>query len=211
MSQYSFGGWLRSSRRSTPLPCLAWSPTLKGLAVRDAKITVTNLRHGRRTYRSRRRERPLHHRRPGPRRHTNSASRAAPTLPLSKIPPSSPRRHGNHRQCRLGLGTQKQSVTVTTESAPVETTRSESAQTVEQRQIDNLPINGRNYVNFTLINSQVTRDNAPSIGPAPTSGLSISGARGRGNMVSVDSANAVDPPSRAFVPPFPKKPFRNSR
>ena len=92
----------------------------------------------------------------------------------------------------LGLGTQQQSVTVTRESAPVETTRSESAQTVEQRQIDNLPINGRNYVNFTLINSQVTRDNAPSIGPAPTSGLSISGARGRGNIVSVDGANSVD-------------------
>lgn len=92
----------------------------------------------------------------------------------------------------LTLGTQQQTVTVTTESAPVETTRSESAQAVEQRQIDNLPINGRNYVNFTLLNSQVTRDNAPTIGPAPTSGLSLSGARGRGNMVSVDGADAVD-------------------
>jgi hypothetical protein len=92
----------------------------------------------------------------------------------------------------LGLGTQTQSVTVTTESAPVETTRSESSQIVEQRQIDNLPINGRNYVNFTLINSQVTRDVSPTIGPAPNSGLSISGARGRGNVVSIDGANAVD-------------------
>jgi Carboxypeptidase regulatory-like domain len=92
----------------------------------------------------------------------------------------------------LGLGTQTQSVTVTTESAPIETTRSESAQAVDERQIDNLPINGRNYVNFTLINSQVTRDVSPTIGPAPTSGLSISGARGRGNMVSVDGASAVD-------------------
>jgi Carboxypeptidase regulatory-like domain/TonB dependent receptor len=92
----------------------------------------------------------------------------------------------------LGLGTQQQSVTVTSESAPIETTRSQSAQTVDERQINNLPINGRDYVNFTLINSQVTRDNAPTIGPAPTSGLSISGARGRGNMVSVDGANSVD-------------------
>jgi Carboxypeptidase regulatory-like domain len=92
----------------------------------------------------------------------------------------------------LSLGTQQQSVTVTTESAPIETTRSESAQTVDLHQIDNLPINGRDYVNFTLINSQVTRDVSPTIGPAPTSGLSISGARGRGNMVSVDGANSVD-------------------
>ncbi len=92
----------------------------------------------------------------------------------------------------LGLGTQQQSVTVTTESAPIETTRSESAQSVDQRQIDNLPINGRSYINFTLINSQVTRDVSPTIGPAPNSGLDISGARARGNMVSVDGANAVD-------------------
>ena len=92
----------------------------------------------------------------------------------------------------LSLSRQSQTVTVTTESAPIETTRTESAQIVEQQQIDNLPINGRNYVNFTLINSQVNRDNAPTIGPAPTSGLSISGARGRGNVVTVDGANFVD-------------------
>ena len=92
----------------------------------------------------------------------------------------------------LGLGTQTQTVTVTTESAPIETTRSESTQSVEGRQIDNLPINGRGYINFTLINSQVTRDVSPTIGPAPNSGLDISGSRARGNMVSVDGADAVD-------------------
>ena len=93
---------------------------------------------------------------------------------------------------RLDLGTQTQTVTVTTEAALVETTRSESAQTVDQRQINNLPINGRNYINFTLTNSQVTRDVSPTIGPAPNSGLNISGARARSNMVSVDGADAVD-------------------
>ncbi|HWN75824.1 MAG TPA: TonB-dependent receptor, partial [Candidatus Udaeobacter sp.] len=92
----------------------------------------------------------------------------------------------------LQLGTQTQTVTVTTETSPVEVTRSESSQTVDQRQIDNLPINGRNYINFTLINSQTTRDNSNAIGPAPNSGLSISGSRARSNMVSVDGADAVD-------------------
>ena len=92
----------------------------------------------------------------------------------------------------LTLGTQTQVVSVTTESAPIETTRSESAQTLDERQIDNLPINGRNYINFTEINSQTTRDNSNAIGPAPNSGLSISGARARGNMVSIDGADAVD-------------------
>jgi hypothetical protein len=92
----------------------------------------------------------------------------------------------------LQLGTQTQTVTVTTETSPVEVTRSESSQTVEERQIDNLPINGRNYINFTAINSQTLRDNSNAIGPAPNSGLSISGSRARSNMVSVDGADAVD-------------------
>src|SRR5271165_3603090 len=93
---------------------------------------------------------------------------------------------------KLELGTQTQVVTVSSESLPIETTRSESAQTVEERQIDNLPINGRNYINFTLTNSQTTRDVSPTIGPAPNSGLNISGARARSNMVTVDGADAVD-------------------
>src|SRR5262249_38305542 len=92
----------------------------------------------------------------------------------------------------LTLGRQTQIISVTTESAPIETTRSESAQTVDERQINNLPSNGRNYINFTPTNSQTTRDNSNAIGPAPNSGLSISGARARGNMVSVDGADAVD-------------------
>src|SRR5271165_332804 len=93
---------------------------------------------------------------------------------------------------KLELGTQTQTVTVSSESLPIETTRSESAQTVEERQIDNLPINGRNYINFTLTNSQTTRDVSPTIGPAPNSGLNLSGARARSNMVSVDGADAGD-------------------
>ena len=93
---------------------------------------------------------------------------------------------------KLELGTQTQVVTVSSESLPIETTRSESAQAIEERQIDNLPINGRNYINFTLTNSQTTRDVSPTIGPAPNSGLNLSGARARSNMVSVDGADAGD-------------------
>ncbi|HEX8836505.1 MAG TPA: TonB-dependent receptor [Candidatus Acidoferrum sp.] len=93
---------------------------------------------------------------------------------------------------RLELKGIQQTVTVSAETAPIETTKTEVSDTVGQRQIDNLPINGRNYINFTLINSQTTRDMAPTIGPAPNSGLSIGGARARGNMVSVDGADAVD-------------------
>src|SRR5689334_23455542 len=93
---------------------------------------------------------------------------------------------------RLELRGMQQTVTVTSEAAAIETTKTEVSDTVEQRRIDNLPINGRNYINFTLTNSQTTRDMAPTIGPAPNSGLSIGGARARGNMVSVDGADAGD-------------------
>src|SRR5258708_53259 len=93
---------------------------------------------------------------------------------------------------RLELKGVQQSVTVTTEAAPVETSKTEVSQTVGQSLITNLPINGRNYLNFTLINSQTTRDVSPTIGPAPNSGFNVGGARARGNMVSVDGADAGD-------------------
>ena len=93
---------------------------------------------------------------------------------------------------QLQLRSMQQTVTVTTETAAIETTKTEVSQVVDERRIDNLPINGRNYINFTLTNSQTTRDVAPTIGPAPTSGLNVGGQRARSNEVSVDGADAVD-------------------
>src|SRR6185369_2085079 len=58
---------------------------------------------------------------------------------------------------KLELRGMQQSVTVTTETAPIETTKNEVSQTVDERRIDTLPINGRNYINFTLTNSQTAR------------------------------------------------------
>jgi hypothetical protein len=83
-------------------------------------------------------------------------------------------------------------VTVSSEAELVETTRSQTTNTVDQRRIDNLPINGRNYINFALTDSQVLRDNAPNIGAAPTSGLNVSGQRARSNLVNVDGTDAID-------------------
>lgn len=83
-------------------------------------------------------------------------------------------------------------VTVTAEAQLVETRSTAVSQTVMTQQINNLPINGRNYINFTLLNSQAARDSAPSIGAAPTSGMNFGGQRARGNQVSVDGADAGD-------------------
>jgi hypothetical protein len=92
----------------------------------------------------------------------------------------------------LAVGSVETVVNVTSEAALVETTRSSTTNTIDQRRIDNLPINGRNYINFTLTDSQVVRDNAPNTGAAPTSGLNMSGQRARSNLVNVDGADATD-------------------
>ena len=83
-------------------------------------------------------------------------------------------------------------VNVSAAAELIETSRTSTTDTIEQKAIDNLPINGRNYINFALTDSQVLRDNAPDIGAAPTSGLNISGQRARSNLVNVDGANAID-------------------
>ena len=83
-------------------------------------------------------------------------------------------------------------ITVNENAELVESERSSESTTVDQRRIDNLPINGRNYINFTLTNSQIARDAAPSVGAIPTSGLNFGGARARANAVNVDGADAGD-------------------
>lgn len=84
--------------------------------------------------------------------------------------------------------------TVQVEAAPelVETTKTDVSTSIGLNQINNLPINGRDYINFTLLNSQAARDDTPSIGAAPTSGLNFGGQRGRSNNISVDGADAND-------------------
>jgi hypothetical protein len=92
----------------------------------------------------------------------------------------------------LPVAGQTSEVTVSAQADIVETQRTSESTTIDQTSIDNLPINGRNYINFTLMNSQTTRDNAPSIGAAPTSGLNIGGQRARANLVNVDGVNFID-------------------
>jgi len=92
----------------------------------------------------------------------------------------------------LTIATGKEVVTVSSEAELVETSRSSTTDTIGESRIDNLPINGRNYIQFTLTDSQIVRDNAPNLGAAPTSGLNMSGQRARSNLVNVDGADATD-------------------
>jgi hypothetical protein len=91
----------------------------------------------------------------------------------------------------LTLG-RSETVTVTSGAEVIETQRSSQSTTVDQLRITNLPTNGRNYINFTLTNSQIARDGAPAVGAIPTSGLNFGGVRARSNSINVDGVDAGD-------------------
>lgn len=74
----------------------------------------------------------------------------------------------------------------------VEPTRTTVATTIDQKRIENLPINERSATGFALTISTVGRDNGRPVGPAPTSGLNIGGQRGRSTLVQVDGADFTD-------------------
>lgn len=92
----------------------------------------------------------------------------------------------------LKLRSESQAVTVVSEIDKVDTTKTEVSETVGERRIRNLPINGNNYIQFALTASQLSRDNAPATGAAPTSGINSNGQRARSNLVNVDGADATD-------------------
>ena len=61
-----------------------------------------------------------------------------------------------------------------------------------QQQIDSLPINGRDFISFSVITPGVTRDNTPQQGASATSGLTFAGQRARSNNITVDGLDNND-------------------
>jgi outer membrane receptor protein involved in Fe transport len=100
---------------------------------------------------------------------------------------------GETAELRLTLAiTGNEIVNVNASADIIETQRSSQSTTIDQLSIGNLPTNGRNYISFTLTNSQIARDAAPSIGAIPTSGLNFGGVRARSNSINIDGADAGD-------------------
>src|SRR5262245_4130835 len=93
---------------------------------------------------------------------------------------------------RLEVSPLLKAIEVFAETNLLETRRTSITTTVAQRFIEDLPINGRDYINFSLLDSAVTRENQPQLAPAPATGLNIGGQRARANMVSIDGADAID-------------------
>src|SRR5258705_2153101 len=79
-------------------------------------------------------------------------------------------------------GTNVGEVIVTAEAPVVETTRTSVATTINQTSIENLPINGRNFQDFSTLSPGVIRD--------PRGGdLSVGGQRGTFNSLQVDGVD----------------------
>src|SRR5919206_156577 len=82
----------------------------------------------------------------------------------------------------LAAGGVTETVLVSTEPPTVETTRTSVATTINERSIQNLPINGRNFQDFATLSPGVIRD--------PRGGdLSVGGQRGTLNSLQVDGVD----------------------
>jgi outer membrane receptor protein involved in Fe transport len=82
----------------------------------------------------------------------------------------------------LAAGGVKETVLITAEPPTVETTRTSVSTTINERSIQNLPINGRNFQDFATLSPGVIRD--------PRGGdLSVGGQRGTLNSLQVDGVD----------------------
>jgi hypothetical protein len=83
-------------------------------------------------------------------------------------------------------------VTVTSEAALVETTKTEVSDVVDQRQMENLPVNGRSFASLAVLIPGATL--APSFDPtkARVGTFSIGGATGRNLNITVDGGDNKD-------------------
>ena len=86
-------------------------------------------------------------------------------------------------EINLNVGTGTTVVDVRAEGEIVETTRTSVATTVEQRSIVNLPVNGRNFLDFATLTPGVIRD------PTRAGDLSIGGQKGTLNSIQIDGAD----------------------
>jgi outer membrane receptor protein involved in Fe transport len=84
----------------------------------------------------------------------------------------------------MQLGTASETITVAAEATGVETERSQTSTSVNTDSVADLPINGRNFLDFTLLTPGVVRD------PTRSGDLSFGGQRGTANSTQVDGSDA---------------------
>ncbi|HWB86872.1 MAG TPA: TonB-dependent receptor [Bryobacteraceae bacterium] len=85
----------------------------------------------------------------------------------------------------LTIASQSQTITVVADTSVVDTGRSAVGPVVDRTEIDNLPIDGRNFLDFAQTVGGVTDQQTSGQG----SGISFNGQRGRSNNISIDGVD----------------------
>jgi hypothetical protein len=116
----------------------------------------------------------------------------------------------------LAIAGIQETVSVTAAAETVELTRTAVSERVTPREIDNLPLNGRNYLDLALLTPAVSRtvtrntERFAETSAVPGTGISVAGQRNLNNTFLVDGLSANDdaaglagriaPASEAFPP-----------
>ena len=101
-------------------------------------------------------------------------------------------------QLKLTVGGVTEHIDISDETYAAETARTQLAETVLPREIEQLPLNGRNYLDLAALTPGVTRNNPvanqrfPETSAVPGTGLSITGQRFINNGMVVDGLSAND-------------------
>jgi len=106
----------------------------------------------------------------------------------------------------LQVGQVTETVTVTSESAPVELRSGEVSSLVSEKQVTELPLNGRNYAQLALMVPGVSQAGsfaARGTGLDSNVDMSVNGNQSNANLWTVDGVNNMDVGSNATLLVFP--------
>ena len=99
---------------------------------------------------------------------------------------------------QLGVASAKETVEVSAEASTVDTEKSSQSNTLTEAMIQDLPIDRRDYLTFSLLapgvsnSTRLADDSDYRVKQFSSSGLSFYGSNGRGNSVTVDGGEAND-------------------
>jgi len=96
---------------------------------------------------------------------------------------------------QLEISPTETEIVVSSKAQIIEIEKTAQTSTIEQSQIDSLPINGRNYLDFTLLTPGTTDKNTLvnfSVPQTKSSGLSFGGQDMRSNNLTIDGADNMD-------------------
>lgn len=106
----------------------------------------------------------------------------------------------------LQVGQVTETVTVTSESAPVELRSGEVSSLISEKQVTELPLNGRNYAQLALMVPGVSQAGsfaARGTGLDSNVDMSVNGNQSNANLWTVDGVNNMDVGSNATLLVFP--------